>query len=134
MIRQVEFLDYSRREINSLKIVETSLRSFNYKFENRNELNSAFAKREICDDVLLIRDGFVTDTSYCNIAFSDSNNWFTPRNPIIYGVKRSELLAEGQLIEKDIRVNEISKFTTVCLFNAMIEFGEIVLKVESIRV
>ena len=132
-IRSVEFLEYTRREIKSLKIIETQLKSFNYKSEDRNELNEAFAKRGECDDVLLVRAGLVTDSSYCNVAFFDGENWFTPRVPLIYGVNRTGLMADGKLIEKDISVKELNRFASVCLFNAMIEFGEVVLKVDSIK-
>ena len=109
------------------------MKSFNYKSEDRNELNEAFAKRGECDDVLLVRAGLVTDSSYCNVAFFDGENWFTPRVPLIYGVNRTGLMADGKLIEKDISVKELNRFASVCLFNAMIEFGEVVLKVDSIK-
>ena len=129
---QPEFMPYIRREINSLKVVEMSLESKRYKPEDRTAYNEAFAQRGDCDDVLISKNGLLTDTSYTNIAFFDGKNWFTPRIPLIYGVNRAELLKTGKLIEKDIKVTDLKHFQQIVLFNAMIEFGEIVLDINSI--
>ena len=132
-IIQVEFTEYMQREIKSLQLVETDLESFAYKLEDRTALNEAYAKRGECDDVLLVRNGLLTDTSYTNIALFDGKNWFTPRKPLIEGVNRIELLQNGKIIEKDIFATELKNYKQICLFNAMIEFGELVLDVAKIQ-
>jgi len=132
---QVQSLDiapYVRREISSLKLVETTQESLPYKQEDRTEFNAAFAQRGGCDDVLLVKDGLLTDTSYCNIALYDGENWYTPRTPLLYGVNRMQLLSEGKLLEKDIKASELMNFQYISLFNAMIEFGELQLDVSAI--
>ncbi len=123
----VEFTPYIRREIRTLKLVETELESSAFKLEDRTGYNAAFASRGDCDDVLLVKNGLLTDSSYSNIALFDGENWLTPRIPLIYGVNRTELLETGKLVEKDIPVADLKKFQKISLFNAMIEFGEIVL-------
>ncbi|HEY6915657.1 MAG TPA: aminotransferase class IV, partial [Paludibacter sp.] len=79
-----------------------------------------------------VKNGLLTDTSYCNIALYDGQNWFTPRVPLLYGVNRAELLLEEKLIEKDIAVEELKSYEKIALFNAMIEFGEVVLDIDKI--
>jgi 4-amino-4-deoxychorismate lyase len=132
-VHLLEFVPYERREIRTLKLVETDLESFDYKNEDRTGLNAAFAKRDGCDDVLLIKNGLLTDTSYCNIAISDGKNWFTPRIPLLYGVNRAELLSNVKLVEKDISVGDLKNYRQIALFNAMIEFGELVLDVDCLK-
>ena len=132
-IRLIEFIPYIRREIRSLKIVSSDIESFPYKPENRTGYNRAFASRGDCDDVIIVRKGLLTDSSYSNIAFFDGKNWFTPRIPLIYGVNRAELLENGKLLEKDIRIQDLQKYSKIALFNAMIEFGEIVLDTDKIQ-
>ncbi len=129
---QLEFMPYTRREINSLKVVVMNLESKTYKPEDRTAYNEAFAQRGDCDDVLISRNGILTDSSYTNVAFFDGKVWFTPRKPLIYGVNRAELLEKGKLIEKEIKVDDLKHFQQIALFNAMIEFGEIVLDINSI--
>jgi 4-amino-4-deoxychorismate lyase len=131
-VQLLEFVPYERREINSLKLVETNMESSAYKLEDRTGFNAAFAQRGYCDDVLLVKKGLLMDTSYCNIALYDGENWVTPGVPLLYGVNRAELLVEGKLIEKDIAVSELKNYQKIALFNAMIEFGEMVLDIDRI--
>lgn len=131
-ILSVEFHPYTRKEINSLKLVESNISSSKYKYEDRKLLNFAFEKRDNCDDVLIAVNGLITDTWYCNVALYDENAWFTPANPLIYGVNRSDLIANGIVVEQDIEVNTLKNYTKIRLFNAMIEFGEIEMDISSI--
>lgn len=130
-VLSVNFAPYIRREIRTLKLVETELESSAYKLEERTGFNAAFAQRDDCDDVLLVRNGLLTDSSYSNIALFDGTDWFTPRIPLVYGVNRAELLAEGKLIQKDITVTNLKNYRQIALFNAMIEFGELVLDLKN---
>jgi 4-amino-4-deoxychorismate lyase len=132
-IQLIEFVPYTRRDIKTLKLVETEIDSLPYKIEDRSLYNAAFAKRELCDDVLMVKNGLLTDTSYCNIALFNGSEWFTPRVPLLYGTNRAQLLSETVLIEKDIKVDEIYNYQQIALFNAMIEFGEMVLDIKQIE-
>lgn len=133
-VRHVEFVPYLCREIRSLRLVETDADCTPYKFADRTVYNVAFAERGECDDVLLVKDGLLTDSSYSNIALFDGENWFTPRIPLVYGTKRAHLLVRKQLVERDIRIEDLKNYQQITLFNAMIEFGEIVLPVEKIQI
>lgn len=132
-VQLVEFVPYVRREIRSLRLVETSLEPTPYKFEDRIALNAAFARRGDCDDIVLVRDGLLTDSSYSNIALYDGANWYTPRLPLLYGTNRADLLEKGLLTERDIRVDDLKNYTHIALFNAMMEFGKMVLGMDVIN-
>jgi len=131
-IRKIEFHPYSLPVIRSLKIVETDMPSLPYKPADRSGFHALFAQRGDCDDVLLVKNGLLTDTSYCNIALYDGKYWFTPRVPLLTGVNRAQLLAEGRLIEKDIKVEELVNFQCIVLFNALIDFGAIQFDISAI--
>jgi len=131
-IRKIEFLPYTLPVIRTLKMVDTDMASLPYKMADRSEYQTLFAKRGICDDVLLVKNKLLTDTSYCNIALYDGINWITPYEPLIWGVNREELLDEGMLKVKDISVDELKNFQRIRLFNALIEFGEIELDMSSV--
>jgi 4-amino-4-deoxychorismate lyase len=131
-VRLIEIVPYIRREIRSLKLVETGLESSIYKTENRSGYNAAFAQRGDCDDVLVFRNELLTDTSYCNIALYNGKEWFTPRMPLIFGVNRTELVENKMLIEKDIKIGDLKDYSQIALFNAMIEFGDLILHTTSI--
>jgi 4-amino-4-deoxychorismate lyase len=133
-ILKIEYFPYKKRKINSLRIVPTEIESLPYKNEDRKDYNLSFGLRGKYDDVLLVRKGLLTDTSICNIALFDGLSWLTPAKPLIYGVNRASLLEEGKIIEKDIKQDELKNFSKIRLFNAMIEFGEIELKISDIHI
>jgi len=132
-IRLLEFIPYVRREIHSLKLVEVDIESVPYKKEDRSLMNAAFALRTDCDDIIMVKNGLLTDTSYTNIAFFDGTYWYTPRLPLVYGVKRAQLIKLGQLAEEDITPADLVNFKRVSLFNAMNEFGSVELDVSLIQ-
>lgn len=129
-IQQFEIVDYQIRNIKTLQVVETNAKSYPYKIEDRSAFNGAFAHRGTCDDVLLVKDGFLTDTSYANIALFDGFKWYTPETPLVYGVNRAQLLSEELIHEKRIKLSDLQNYTQIRLFNAMIEFGEIEIGIE----
>lgn len=117
-----EFISYSFKPINSLKIIEASALNYSLKFSNRAAINEAYNKRQDCDEVLLVKQGFITDSSYCNIAFREGSQWFTPDKPLLKGVQRQYLLDQGIICEQEIRLTDLSKFSSFKLINAMIDW------------
>lgn len=130
---KIEFEPYNRKEIKTLQLVDTNIPTCKYKTAVRSAFQNAFNQRGTCDDVLLVRDGFITDTSYANVAFFDGENWITPEVPLIYGVNRASLMAERNLIEAPVKKTDLLNFQFIRLFNAMIDFGEIELSITAIK-
>lgn len=128
----IHFEPYIRRDIKTLKLVETRIPSCAFKFANRSKFGEMIELRGDCDDVLLFRDGYITDTSYANVAFFDGKNWLTPQVPLIYGVNRASLLADKKITKALVKVEDLVNFKSIRMFNAMIEFGEIELSVLAI--
>ena len=128
----IEFVPYQSREIKSLKLVDAPVESTLFKSADRTRFNEAFAKRDECDDVLMVRDGFLTDTSYANVALWNGKEWLTPACPALFGTQRASLLAEGKITEADISVHDLPCFSRLRIFNAMVEFGEIDLPLSAI--
>ena len=121
----IEFIPYQLPVINSLKQVNTTLEAMRYKSAERSVFEQLFAQRGACDDVLLVRNGLLTDTSYANIALFDGAKWVTPRLPVLYGTNRAYLLDKEMIVEKDIKASDLHENQKILLFNAMIEFGEL---------
>ncbi|EDZ61744.1 aminotransferase, class IV [Sulfurimonas gotlandica GD1] len=118
----VAYHEYNKREIKTLKLVFDDDIYYSKKSTNRDELNRLFEKRENCDDILIVKNSLVSDTSITNIAFYKSGLWFTPKKPLLEGTTRQRLLDEGKIIEKDIRVEDLKNYSKIALMNAMIDF------------
>ncbi|WP_428738092.1 aminotransferase class IV family protein [Sulfurimonas sp.] len=118
----VEYLPYKKREIQTLKLVFDDTVEYAQKFENREKLNTILEKKEGCDDVLIVKDGLITDTTIANVAFFDGDIWLTPKQPLLEGTMRAKLLEEKKIYATYISYKDIYKFKKVALMNAMIDF------------
>lgn len=130
---RLETVPYQLPKIDSLRLVETNLKPVFYKSSDRSIYNQLFTQRADCDDVLLVRNGLLTDTSFANIALFDGKQWVTPRLPVLYGTNRAYLLEKGVIVEQDVEAEKLYLFQKIRLFNAMIEFGEIELHMNKIQ-
>ena len=120
----VTYDEYKKRDISSFKLVFNNEIEYAQKSLNRESINTLYEKRDGCDEILIIKNLFVTDTSIANIAFYDESvgMWVTPKKPLLKGTTRQRLLDEGKLIESEIKVNQLRSFSKVALLNAMIGF------------
>lgn len=121
-IEKIEFEVYQPRVIKSLLLVVDDAIEYGFKFLDRAALQRNFDKRGGADEVLIVKEGLITDTSYANVVFWDGTQWTTPDRPLLKGTKRAQLLREGVVIEQKIRVEDLATFTHVRLINAMLDF------------
>lgn len=120
---EVTFHEYKKRAITTLKLVFENNIEYMQKSTDREKIDALYKQKEECDDILIIKDLLVTDTSIANIAFyTQEGIWITPRTPLLKGTTRARLLDEGKLVEADIKANELRNFSKVALLNAMIDF------------
>ncbi|MDQ7046355.1 MAG: aminotransferase class IV [Sulfurovum sp.] len=120
-LNSIEYIPYVPKKIHSLKIVSSDLQ-YAYKYANRDGLNALLNSHCNVDEVIIEQEGFLTDTTIANIAFYDGKRWITPKNPLLRGTMREKLINEGLLEAKNIRKDELNKYTHVALMNAMIGF------------
>lgn len=132
-LRSVEFLEYKLRTVNSLRLIAIQHETMLYKQSDRRIIDAAFAQRGDCDDVLLTRNGMIADTSYANIALFDGHHWKSPRIPLLYGTRRAFLLDQKIIQPEDIHVDDLSRFTLLRMFNALIDFGALELPLSHLR-
>ncbi|MCI5560858.1 MAG: aminotransferase class IV [Phocaeicola sp.] len=115
---------YVFRLIDSLKIVYCDNIDYACKFADRSILERLYAQRGAAQDILIVKNGLLTDTSIANIALSNGDIWYTPRTPLLKGTKREELLYYGFLEEADLTVEDLRRFAYIRLLNAMVDFEE----------
>ena len=123
-IEKIEFIPYQLPRILSLKIIIDNQIEYSYKFNDRTRINELFEKRENYDDILIVKNGFVTDTSFANILFYNGKNWLTPTHPLLKGTQRAYLLDKELIEEADIRLQDLKYFEKARLINAMIRFED----------
>lgn len=123
-VEKIEIEPYHFRTIKSLKVVHHESVDYHLKYTDRQILQELFARRGECDDIIIIKNGLVTDSFAANLVFFDGEKWFTPTTPLLRGTKRQLLIDREIIFEKEIREEDIRSYQKVGLVNAMIGFDE----------
>ncbi|WP_345979475.1 aminotransferase class IV family protein [Sulfurimonas sp. HSL3-2] len=118
----VTYHPYAFNEINSLKLLTDDTIDYPLKYENRTELDRLFDLRGECDDILIVKNSLLTDTSKANIALFDGSKWYTPKNPLLQGTSRARHLDQGRIFERTLHIDDLSSFSEVAVLNAMVDF------------
>jgi 4-amino-4-deoxychorismate lyase len=131
-ILSITYTPYIEKEIKTLKLVYDDNINYNKKLVNRDSINFLFnrAKKENSnsniniDEIIIVKNSFITDTSIANIAFFDNikNKWISPKKCLLKGVTRQKYLDNGKIELEDINVEMAKKLTKIALLNAMIGF------------
>jgi len=118
----ITYHEYKKKEISSLKLIFNNEIEYSNKSTCRDEIDALYEQRGDADDILIIKDLLVSDTSIANIAFYKNGDWLTPKQPLLKGTTRARLIDEGKIIESDIKVQDIRSFSKIALLNAMLDF------------
>ena len=119
---EVSYHPYIKRSIKSLKLIDGKDIQYDKKYLDRSAIDALVSQKESADDILIVKNGLITDTSIANIAFLYKNEWITPQEPLLYGTTRRRLLAQNKIITVQISYEDILKFEGIALMNAMIDF------------
>ena len=122
-IQKIEIELYQKRKIENLILVESNI-DYSYKYFDRRFIETLTTALKPREDILIIKNGFITDTSYSNVCFWDGQKWITPDTPLLRGTKRKKLLDEKKIYEKTICKEDIVNFEKVSLINGMLELGD----------
>lgn len=118
-LEEVTFKHYEKKPVRSLRLVTCNEIDYHVKYSDRSFLEKLLEQRGECDEVLIVKEGFITDTSMSNVIFLERDDWITPSTPLLGGTTRERLLAAGQLSEKRITPADLPRFSGCKLINAM---------------
>jgi len=120
--KEIELIEYEphiAHKVHSLKMVYSDTIDYRYKYANRTELEKLFLRREGYDDILVIKNGCVSDSFYANVVFWDGKEWKTPDTPLLPGTMRASLLRKGLIRECRITPEVLAGYQKLKLINAM---------------
>lgn len=132
-IEQTEFLPVRPRIFNCLKIIIYDRIDYHLKFADRSLLNALFSHRENADEIIIIKDGLVTDCTIGNLVFYDGVEWITPDRPLLKGTQRQALLDRKLITEKRITEKDLIDFQKAGIINAFFDLDHMSeIKIENI--
>lgn len=121
---KVEYERYQIRKISSLKLVNVHDLDYSFKYADRTSLNILLQRKGDCDDILIVKDGYITDTSYSNVVFESTSGMYTPSTYLLAGTKRRQLLDDGLIKQAEIRIEDIHKYDKLYIINAMVDLQD----------
>lgn len=123
-IREMTYSPYHPRIIRSLKLVDGDALDYAFKYEDRSVIMRLLQLKESCDDILMTKGGYITDTSYSNVVLENSEGLFVPHTFLLNGTRRQRLLSEGIVRERAIRPSDLGQYHRLYLINALIGLEE----------
>lgn len=119
----ISFEEYQPKKVLSLQLVEASP-DYSFKYADRNELSLLLEQKGEADEILITRNGFITDSSFSNVVFRQGDHLFTPDSWLLNGTKRQKLLREGIIAERKITRETLHEYESVYLVNAMLNIED----------
>ena len=124
-IKKVEYIPYIRQTISSVIPVLDNEIDYKYKYLDRTALTEL---KKVCgpnEDILIIKNGYVTDSSSANVIFRTiTGDWVTPNTCLLRGTKRESLIRKGIITETEIKAVNIKEYTEIRFINAMIDIED----------
>lgn len=120
---RTQMIPYAIPEIQDFQLVENNSFDYSFKFEDRKELDKMKMKSK-AEEIFIVRNNHITDTSFSNLLFLKGKEWFTPNTYLLNGVQRQHLLKQKKIKETEITLQNIKQFTHFQIINALNDFDD----------
>ncbi|BCD68570.1 aminotransferase class IV family protein [Nitratiruptor sp. YY09-18] len=119
-IESTNYYPYTPKIPHSFSLQYANI-EYSYKYLDRSKID-ALKQQSPTDDIIIVKEGLLTDTSIANIAFWYKGEWLTPASPLLPGTTRARLLEQRRIKEAPLTPKECKKFDKMAIMNAMIDF------------
>ncbi len=106
------------REFKEFRIVKSDV-EYPYKYANRDKIDALKVDDK---EIIIVKNGLLTDTSIANIALHVDGVWLTPKTPLLHGTTRARLIESGFLKCEDLTIEDLKKAENFAIMNALIDF------------
>lgn len=119
---KVQFFPYHPPNIRTFQPVICDEIDYSLKYADRRLLNQLLAQKQDCDEIMIVKQGIITDCTIGNLIFKRQGEWFTPAEPLLQGTQRQALLAAEKIQTRAMPLRELELFEEIRLINAMNPF------------
>ncbi len=123
-LREITFTPYRRRRLERLIAVDAGVMDYAFKYADRSPLARPQIPLTEADELLFVRGGYVTDTSYTNLILRRGDELVTPDTFLLDGTCRSRLLRTAQVRTAQVRLSDLPAYDELLLVNAMMPLDE----------
>jgi 4-amino-4-deoxychorismate lyase len=119
--KKTEIFPLTERNFKTFKLVSANF-SYSLKSANRKPFEKLKKKYENYDELILVKNFLITDTTISNLAFFDGKNWITPKYPLLEGTKLKEMEKKIPLKRENVRPSDLPYFSKIAMINAVLGF------------
>lgn len=120
---RTQLIPYAISEIIDFQLIENNSFDYSFKFEDRKEFDRMKTKAKT-EEIIIVKNNHITDTSFSNILFKKGKEWFTPSTFLLNGVQRQHLLKNKKIKETEITLQNIKQYSHFQLINSMNDFDD----------
>ncbi|MCX8019075.1 MAG: aminotransferase class IV [Chitinophagaceae bacterium] len=121
---KTERLPYHPLPVRKIIFIEDNTIDYPLKFTDRTCLEKYKQQLPESAEPVFVKNGYLTDASFANLALWNGSEWITPDTPLFYGIHRSVLIQKGKIIPKPVSLNDIKMYSAIMLINAMLDWEE----------
>lgn len=119
-ITGIEYELYKVRPVKSLQLVNDDAIDYAFKYADRTKLSQLHQFRGQADDILIVKNGYITDISYANILLKKDGMWYSPQYPLLHGTRIESYFRQGVVTPALLRPEDLPLFSEARIVNAMI--------------
>jgi len=123
-IINISYYPYKPRDIKSFKFIQSDIK-YQYKELNRDKIDILYNQKNQNDEIIIVDNNLIKDTSIANIALLIDGIWYTPSNPLHFGTTRERYLREKKIVPAMLSIDDFKNASSIALMNAMIDFYKI---------
>ncbi|MEI6347572.1 MAG: aminotransferase class IV [Bacteroidota bacterium] len=114
---------YEPRQINKVKFVHVDSNfDYTFKYSNRVQIDELRDINSEYDEIIMVKNGYLTDSSIANLVLKQKDKLYTPNTPLLEGTQRKYLIMKDRIIEKQILYKDLGDFEGVFFINSMLPF------------
>jgi len=122
-IIDIQITPYVISNTQTYRLVECNGLNYDHKYADRLDIEELYGRRNGADDIIIVKNGCITDSSTANLVFFDGERYVTPDTPLLAGTHRARLLHQGIIVAERITPADIQRYQSFCPINAMSNDG-----------
>lgn len=120
---KTQIVPYAISEHDDFELVIDNEIDYTFKSADRRQFQK-LKNDSGADEIIIVKENQIIDTSYSNLLFLKDKTWFTSKNYLLNGVMRQSLLSSKKIEETEITLDNIKEFSHFQLINALNDFDE----------
>jgi len=120
---KTQILPYAISEHDDFELIVDNDIDYSFKSADRTQFQK-LKNESGADEVIIVKENQITDTTYSNLLFLKDKTWFTPKTYLLNGVMRQSLLTSKKIKETEITLDNIKEYSHFQLINALNDFDE----------